>query len=133
MNKWILSGAILLLTGCPGPMDPATLTLPAQAAVVDNRVCITVPAEEGEKVFSVQFGSDAGQEMYKTFGDADKQLKAVKGACLPTFGFAFQPANTYVVYYRLEKNPTEKGRLFAARFSLTQDNNGRLQIVQYQR
>ncbi|BFO07994.1 hypothetical protein GGER_05040 [Serratia rubidaea] len=84
-------------------------------------------------MFSAQFGSDAGQEMYKIFGDADTQLKAVKGVCLPTFGFAFQPDNTYAVYYRLEKSATEKGRLFAARFSLTQDNNGRLQIVPYQR
>ncbi len=131
MNRYMLLGAVFLLTGCPGPMDPVPLEHPAKATLSNNRVCITVPASEGEKISSVQFGSDTtGQEVYKTFNSADEQISAARGECLPTFGFEFKPGNTYAVFYRLEKSRSETGRVFAARFSLKQDGNGRLSLIE---
>lgn len=130
MNRYLLLGAVFLLTGCPGPMDPVPLEHPAKATVMDDRVCITVPASEGEKISSVQFGSDAGQEVYKTFSRADEQIPAVRGKCLPIFDFEFKPGNTYAVFYRLEKSSSEPGRVFAARFSLEQDSSGKLELSQ---
>lgn len=133
MKKFILLSATFLLTGCPGPMDPVTRELPAQAAIVNNQVCITAPASKGEKIFSVQFGSDSGQEIYKTFSHPDEQIQAVSCECLPTFGFDFKAGDSYSAFYRLEKNSAQAGRLFAVRFSLTIDGNGRLRLTQYQR
>ncbi|KMV35275.1 putative T6SS immunity periplasmic lipoprotein [Franconibacter pulveris] len=130
MKKLLLPGAVFLLTGCPGPMDPVRVELPAQVTLVNNKVCILVPAEEGERIFSVQIGSEAEQEMLKTFGDPASQPRAVKGECLPTYGFEFKRGNSYAAYYSLEKTTTEKGRLFAARFTLSQDADGRLKILQ---
>lgn len=130
MKKLLLSGAVFLLTGCPGPMDPVRLELPAQATLVNNKICILVPAEAGERIFSVQIGSEAGQEMLRTFGDPASQPRTVKGECLPTYGFEFKPGNSYAAYYGLEKSATEKGRLFAVRFTLFQDADGKLKILQ---
>ena len=111
-------------------MDPVPLEHRAKATVSDNRVCITVPAREGERIFSVQFGNDTGQEVYKTFSRTDEQIPAVRGECLPAFGFEFRPGNTYAVFYRLEKSRSEPGRVFAARFSLEQGRNGRLRLIE---
>jgi hypothetical protein len=111
-------------------MDPVPLEHLAKVTVSDNRVCITVPASEGEKIASAQFGSDTGQEVYKTFSGADEQIPAVRGECLPAFGFEFKPSNTYAVFYRLEKSSTEPGRVFAARFSLEQDRSGILRLIE---
>lgn len=130
MKRLILPAALFMLTGCPGPMDPAVSEFPAQVAVVDNRVCITVPAVDGEKIFSVQFASDSGQQMYKTFGMPDKQHPAVAGECLPTFGFRFNATDVYSAFYRLEKSREEPGRLFAARFSLVIDTKGNIRLAQ---
>lgn len=130
MNRYMLLGSVFLLTGCPGPMDPVPLEHLAKATVSDNRVCITVPASEGERIFSVQFGNDTGQEVYKTFSRTDEQIPAVRGECLPVFGFEFRPGNTYAVFYRLEKSSSEPGRVFAARFSLEQDRNGKLRLIE---
>lgn len=130
MNRYILLGVVFLLTGCPGPMDPVPLEHRAKATVSDNRVCITVPASEGERIFSVQFGNDTGQEVYKTFSRTDEQIPAVRGECLSVFGFEFRPGNTYAVFYRLEKSSSEPGRVFAARFSLEQGRNGRLRLIE---
>lgn len=60
MNKSILIAAVFLLTGCPGPMDPVPQEYPAQARLIDNQVCITVPVRAGDKIFSVQFGTESG-------------------------------------------------------------------------
>lgn len=130
MNRYILLGVVFLLTGCPGPMDPVPLEHLAKATVSDNRVCITVPAREGERIFSVQFGNDTGQEVYKTFSRTDEQIPAARGECLSVFGFEFRPGNTYAVFYRLEKSRSEPGRVFAARFSLEQDRNGKLRLIE---
>jgi len=130
MNKYMLVAAVFLLTGCPGPMDPIPLEQPAQARLVNNQVCITIPASAGDKIFSVQFGSDSGQEVYKTFGHSDQQIRVVQGECLPTFGFEFKPGNTYAAFYQLETNSTGPDRIYAARFSLEQNENGSLRLTQ---
>jgi len=67
--------------------------------------------------------------VYKTFGRADEQISAAREECIPAFGFEFRPGNTYAVFYRLEKSSSEPGRVFAARFSLEKDENGRLKLI----
>lgn len=133
MNKFILIAAVFLLTGCPGPMDPVPQEYPAQARLVSNQMCITVPAKAGDKIFSVQFGTESGREVYKTFGQPDQQLPVVQGQCLPTFDFQFRPGDRYAVYYKLTNPQTGPGKLFAARFSLEKSENGHLQLKQYSR
>ena len=133
MNKCIVIAAAFLLTGCPGPMDPVTLEQPAQVRLVNNKVCITVPESQGERIFSAQFGSDSGQEMYKTFGNPDQQIRVVQNECLPTFGFTFKPGSKYTVFYQIHSNQPESGRLFATRFSLDQDSSGKIGLTQFQR
>lgn len=133
MNKYMLVAAVFLLTGCPGPMDPLPLEQPAQARLVNNQVCITVPVSTGDKIFSVQLDSDSGREVYKTFGPFDQQIRVAQDECLPTFGFEFKPGDTYAAFYQLENNNTGPGRLFAARFSLEQNANGSLRLTQHSR
>lgn len=133
MHKYIFVAAIFLLTGCPGPMDPVPLEQPAQARLVNNQVCITVPVSTGDKIFSVQLGSDSGREVYKTFSQSDQQIRVVQGECLPTFGFEFKTGDTYAAFYQLENTNTGPGRIFAARFSLEQNENGSLRLTQRSR
>lgn len=131
MKSYFLVAVVCLLTGCPGPIDPVPPAQSAQARLVNNQVCITVPASRGEKIFSVQFGSESGQEMYKTFSPSEQRNQIARSECLPAFGFEFKPGNTYTVFYQLEKSNTNPGRLFATRFTLEQDKNGRLNLTQH--
>ncbi|EOC1345789.1 hypothetical protein ACI093_000815 [Cronobacter turicensis] len=133
MNNYTLIAMVFLLTGCPGPMDAIPVEEPAQVRLISNEVCITTPARTGEKIFSVHISNGAGQEIYKTFGRYAQQPVVVQGECLPAFGFKFKPGNRYATFYQIEKNTTEPGKTYVARFSLEQDEKGNLWLTPYGR
>lgn len=133
MNKYTLIAMVFLLTGCPGPMDAIPVEEPAQVRLISNEVCITTPARTGEKIFSVHISNGAEQEIYKTFGRYAQQPVVVQGECLPAFGFEFKPGNRYATFYQIEKNTTEPGKTYVARFSLEQDEKGSLRLTPYGR
>ncbi|EOC0354077.1 putative T6SS immunity periplasmic lipoprotein [Cronobacter turicensis] len=133
MNKYTLIAMVFLLTGCPGPMDAIPVEEPAQVRLISNEVCITTPARTGEKIFSVHISNGAEQEIYKTFGRYAQQPVVVQGECLPAFGFKFKPGNRYATFYQIEKNTTEPGKTYVARFSLEQDEKGSLWLTPYGR
>ncbi|HAU5431909.1 TPA: hypothetical protein JD181_16165 [Cronobacter malonaticus] len=133
MNKYTLTAMVFLLTGCPGPMDAVPVEEAAQVRLISNEVCITTSARTGEKIFSVHISNGAGQEIYKTFGRYAQQPVVVQGECLPVFGFKFKPGNRYAAFYQIEKNTTEPGKTYVARFSLEQDEKGSLRLTPYGR
>lgn len=133
MRKWLIFICSVFLAGCPGYKDKFIIDSPAQVIVVDNNVCILVSGAEGEYVTSVQLYSNAGARMHKTFNTPSTWLYVGKSTCLPTLNFTFTKGDTYSVYYNIENNTQGSIRFFAAHFSLSEDNQGRLHITQYQK
>ncbi|WP_261429545.1 putative T6SS immunity periplasmic lipoprotein [Serratia quinivorans] len=128
MKKIIVFIITLLLTGCPAHQDPMVVEHPAQVTIKGSDICISTAQNDWKYITSVQLYSESGQRFFKTFADPVTRPIAVKGECLPIFGFKFEPENTYTVYYSLEKSDTNSERTFATRFSLSQDENNRLKI-----
>lgn len=130
MKKIAFLTMAFLLVGCPGHQDSMVVENPAQVTIKDNNVCILTTEKDWKYITSIQIYSESGQSLFKTFANPVTSSIAVNGDCLPTFGFNFEPENTYTAYYSLEKSDADNERTFAIRFSLSRDTNGRLKINQ---
>ncbi|WP_261252245.1 putative T6SS immunity periplasmic lipoprotein [Serratia entomophila] len=129
MKKKLILGTVFLLSGCPGHQDPIVIEHPAQVAMKDNNVCISISEKDWEYITSVQLYSESGQRFFKTFSDPVTRPHVATGACLPIFGFNFMPQNTYSAYYSLGKKDAGKERTFAISFTTLRTSTGGLEIT----
>lgn len=94
--------SLFLLAGCPGPGDRIAEKVTASVRYEGETVCITYPVKPGDRITSIQIGSDVGGEFYRVF--KDNRVTPQAGDCLPVLDYPFEKDKNYTVYYTLNND-----------------------------
>ena len=115
MNKTLLLIPLFLLAGCPGPGDRMVKKIPAEVTTKENHLCITYAVKPGDRITSLQIGSESGEAWYEVFND--KLVLPRSGECLPTWDYPFAKNKTYTLFYGLSNGSQPNKQLIQAAFT----------------
>lgn len=115
MNKTLWLIPLFLLTGCPGPGDRMVKKIPAEVTTKENHLCITYAVKPGDRITSLQIGSESGETWYEVFND--KPVLPRSGECLPTWNYPFAKSKTYTLFYGLSNDSQPHKQLIQASFT----------------
>ncbi|OON38658.1 hypothetical protein BTJ39_17540 [Izhakiella australiensis] len=125
MKKIVFLLPCILLAACQS-QRPVSPDLQAQAAVINNQLCVKINPQGDEKVRSIFIyeGNNTGGGMMKEFYP---QPQVSSNDCLPAPPYTYQSGKTYTwkidlqSAQRLEKGDYPSTRIFTARFTWKQD------------
>lgn len=115
MNKILSLFPAFLLVGCPGPGDRIIEKLPANVKVTEKDVCITYQVSQGDRITSIQIGSNSVDRFYEVF--PDKPFYPEADRCLPTFNYKFETGRNYTIFYSVSNNSYTQKKLIQADFN----------------
>lgn len=116
----------LLLTSCHGPGDRVVSRVPALVVIKNNAVCVVSPLKPDEKITGVQFYSNSGEKQVRMFHK--QPVYVAYGECLPVFGFAFAPGQSYSMAFDVETPAPGNYHLITAEFGLLANDQGILRV-----
>ncbi|WP_158782146.1 putative T6SS immunity periplasmic lipoprotein [Pantoea sp. BAV 3049] len=94
---------MLLLSGCE-LNDPRPKVYPAQVSLINNNVCMSVPAEKGEFIVSLNIESQEKEKsLRKHFTDGSHPVYILPEQCIPLYGYQFEADRPYGLSIQLEK------------------------------
>lgn len=129
-SRVLLLMVAVLLQGCP--LGDNFSIYRANLSVVDNKICITINPQGGERIVSLDISD--GSTDQSLLRKLDISLPISANQCAPDFGFSFEMGKPY--HYSLFVEPDSgkrRGgdrliRSFVATFTL-RDNNGELEFT----
>ncbi len=121
MNRKMLLFIIFFVTGCHLLGDQVKLSYQAEVNIIDNQICVTVPAYP-EEVVSFIVIEEAGNRYNKLlmpFDELIEPYRPVSNQCLTNKGFNFEKDKTYHYTVMLDA-PDKKYRRFSTSFTLSE-------------
>lgn len=118
---------VLLLSGCEAN-DPRPQIQRPEITILNNQLCIIVPAEDGEYLNGLEFTSSSNMQnrLRRNFSiTSDKAILLSDDKCIPDFGYPFIAGNSYGVLIesyskkREEEGIRPTGKNYIAYFTIT--------------